>query len=594
MRLKALECAVFSSLLLAACSGDSRSGDELDSGMVEPDAALAAPDASAGEVDAELPDLGCKSHAECGPNVCDPETRECVQCVGDSDCALGNVCSEHACVPGCNAEQACAGQESCCEGTCIDTQSDELNCGQCGEACEVRPHVLTSCESSACAYICEEGFADCNGEAADGCEHNVTELGDCACEPLATRSCYDGAGGTLGVGACKGGISTCDASGLFWGPCEGQVLPAPEQCANQVDEDCNGTPDDVPDVDGDGFTVCEGDCCETTEQCPEPAKVNPAAHDFPGDELDDDCSGSAASVMATCSSAQKFADVTALNAAQAMDICQTTTAQGVSPGLLSASFVQPDGSAPSQAMSTSLQNWQTAVMTAYGVSEPRFGDTLFGLSNGRMRGSSDAGFVSPDTSLGHEHATTSGPIAAYLAVHGGGLPALSLCGGGCPTGTGIKDAAVLKLQLKVPSNAQGFSFDFRFFSYEYWQYQCTQYNDHFLVLLDSNAAGLPSDKNIASAANGSSITVTSNLITSCAAKGCMTCPHGTGDLYGTGMSTLGGATAWKRVSAPVVPGETITLHFMIFDVGDQTMDSHVLLDRFTWLKDSVTFQDLTP
>jgi hypothetical protein len=31
-----------------------------------------------------------------------------------------------------------------------------------------------------------------------------------------------------------------------------------------------------------------------------------------------------------------------------------------------------------------------------------------------------------------------------------------------------------------------------------------------------------------------------------------------------------------------VPGETVTLEFLLFDVGDGTHDSSVLLDDFRW------------
>jgi hypothetical protein len=44
----------------------------------------------------------------------------------------------------------------------------------------------------------------------------------------------------------------------------------------------------------------------------------------------------------------------------------------------------------------------------------------------------------------------------------------------------------------------------------------------------------------------------------------------------------GGATKWLFTDAPVVPGETMQIEFMIFDVSDTTLDSLVLLDNFTW------------
>jgi hypothetical protein len=38
----------------------------------------------------------------------------------------------------------------------------------------------------------------------------------------------------------------------------------------------------------------------------------------------------------------------------------------------------------------------------------------------------------------------------------------------------------------------------------------------------------------------------------------------------------------------VVPGEIITLRFGIWDSGDGTIDSAVLLDNFAWSPDTVT------
>jgi len=44
----------------------------------------------------------------------------------------------------------------------------------------------------------------------------------------------------------------------------------------------------------------------------------------------------------------------------------------------------------------------------------------------------------------------------------------------------------------------------------------------------------------------------------------------------------GGGTAWLINEAPVVPGETIDLEFIIADAGDSNVDSTVLLDYFRW------------
>ena len=48
------------------------------------------------------------------------------------------------------------------------------------------------------------------------------------------------------------------------------------------------------------------------------------------------------------------------------------------------------------------------------------------------------------------------------------------------------------------------------------------------------------------------------------------------------MSTSGGGTSWLTSQAPVAAGEVISLEFLIWDTGDESYDSSVLLDNFTW------------
>ncbi len=49
-----------------------------------------------------------------------------------------------------------------------------------------------------------------------------------------------------------------------------------------------------------------------------------------------------------------------------------------------------------------------------------------------------------------------------------------------------------------------------------------------------------------------------------------------------GLMGIGGATRWLTTTAPVIPGETITLRFAVFDEEDYIIDSAVLLDNFRW------------
>ena len=65
------------------------------------------------------------------------------------------------------------------------------------------------------------------------------EGGGSACGPSQTRDCYSGAEQTAGIGACRSGTQTCNADET-WGTCEGEVLPAQEDCFEPDDEDCSG------------------------------------------------------------------------------------------------------------------------------------------------------------------------------------------------------------------------------------------------------------------------------------------------------------------------------------------------------------------
>jgi hypothetical protein len=54
----------------------------------------------------------------------------------------------------------------------------------------------------------------------------------------------------------------------------------------------------------------------------------------------------------------------------------------------------------------------------------------------------------------------------------------------------------------------------------------------------------------------------------------------------------GGSTGWLTTTAPVNPGEEITLHFSIWDTGDHAWDSTVLMDNFRWSAQTATIQTL--
>ncbi|MFO0755416.1 MAG: choice-of-anchor L domain-containing protein [Byssovorax sp.] len=490
---------------------------------------------------------------------------------------------------GCNDDSDCGSGASCCIGACHDLAVDTSHCGGCDTACTPAPHATVACEGGLCVTgTCEPGYADCNASLLDGCEQNILDGEPCACTPGESKPCYNGGPGTLGVGVCHEGVRTCDADGLAWGDCVGQELPGVELCDNGVDEDCNGVADDVADVDGDGWTICDGDCYENNigGTLPAPNLVNPGAFEILNNLVDDDCDPSTPDQgpAVTCSDGPLISPVSPDDLRKALDLCQLTE---IDPplaqkkwGVLGASFLLADGSAPSAAQLAAIQAQQTAVLTHFGDGIlTHKGATMAGLSTGKMRDAMAPDFVAngPGTDLG----SSSSPPASYLAAHNGALPASAGCNGACPSGAGAFDSVRLHITLRVPTNAVSFSYDFRFLTAEYGAHLCSPYNDAFITLLDTKAPGMPADRNIAFDALGSPVLVNDVFFESCVSQGCNTCPLGPGALAGTGME-LGGGTPWLTNDAPIKAGEIAQIDWMIFDVTDGSGDSHVLLDNFRW------------
>ncbi|XXX73079.1 fibrinogen-like YCDxxxxGGGW domain-containing protein [Sorangium sp. So ce134] len=83
-----------------------------------------------------------------------------------------------------------------------------------------------------------EGGSTASG--GGGASASAGEGGGGPCEPGTQEACYGGPPDTLNRGACRGGVRTCDDEGRGYGPCAGEVVPAPERCDTAEDEDCDG------------------------------------------------------------------------------------------------------------------------------------------------------------------------------------------------------------------------------------------------------------------------------------------------------------------------------------------------------------------
>ena len=575
---------------------------------------------------------GCTDGTDCSgstPN-CDKATNKCVACLADTDCTAGQICVQNACAQGCSATQPCVNTaETCCSASCHDLTLDLNNCGTCGTTCTVPLNASATCTTGACGMgACVGGFLDCNQSPLDGCEINSAVIPSCACTPGSTKSCYTGPAGTENKGVCKAGTQTCDSSGILWGPCLSQVVPSEEICANGIDEDCTGTADDVKDTDGDGWTKCNGDCCEDTSQCSVPNLVNPGAFEFAGNGVDDDCDGNIDNALTGCDFALASNSVTGLDYAKAIDLCQTTTETPPLAqkkwGVISANFYLASGAGTPSANARSIRS-------GFGNNlPPQLGSSMAVLSTGRAAAQAAPNNANPAWAAfqgGQNNGTNSGVPADWLAANGGNFPNTP----GCPAPQGgnvANDPIMLKIRVRVPTNAKSFSLKSYFFSSEYPEWVCSAFNDFFLTLLDSTfVAGPgetpnPNDKNLAfydpapagppyypvgvnlAYGNTGLFRACKNGTTGCgggSVGGVTNTCTGTTELVGTGFDILnppsqfindpgwcgtnnqaGGGTGWLNVAGNVKPGETVELRFVIWDTGDPWYDSVVLLDNFIW------------
>ncbi|MEZ4394616.1 MAG: hypothetical protein R3A48_26380 [Polyangiales bacterium] len=161
-------------------------------------------------------DEGCGAGGDAGPRGrCDVAQHACVECLADPDCGAGRLCVGAVCVPGCNGGQACPAGQSCCNGACAEVGTSTAHCGGCGTVCRT-PNGMPACQNGVCvAGMCADGFADCNNSNADGCEtalrDDVSNCGACgnACATPPRAAAATCVAGRCGF-TCESGFADCD------------------------------------------------------------------------------------------------------------------------------------------------------------------------------------------------------------------------------------------------------------------------------------------------------------------------------------------------------------------------------------------------
>lgn len=364
---------------------------------------------------------------------------------------------------------------------------------------------------------------------------------------------------------------------------------APDPC-DGVDQNCDGKIDEMYDLDQDGVTVCQGDCADNhantfpgarelvdgldndcdgiadnhTEQydddgdgwtedqgdCDDDEKfVNPGAvevqfkMDGTAEGVDNNCNGAIDEPMDPCDTGLDQND--AVSYARAIELCQH---------VLSASFEAPTDERARE------------IRTRYGTTyAPRAGQNFIVLASGIVADMMDPDYVAPQsgTNLGDDN------------VHAHPWPTAPT-GCGMPDPPQVNDYAEVRFEMLVPTNAQSFSFDFNFMSTEYPEWVCTTFDDTFIAYLESEMF----TGNISFDAMGNPVSINVAFFNVCTPPPA-SCT-GSAELAGTGYQQDGGGTGWLTTTAPVKPGEKVTLRFIIFDEGDHILDSAVIIDNFRW------------
>jgi hypothetical protein len=143
-------------------------------------------------------------------------------------CPVAQVCSAGAC------GVTCLGGTTLCGGKCVDTTNNPANCGSCGNACSL-PHAAALCANAACVIgQCLAGYGDCNKDATDGCEHNLTtdqnNCGACGnvCALTPQTASVTCVASSCAVAACTPGYGDCN--GTYADGCEVNLLNDPLNC----------------------------------------------------------------------------------------------------------------------------------------------------------------------------------------------------------------------------------------------------------------------------------------------------------------------------------------------------------------------------
>ena len=196
---------------------------------------------------------GCETSLKDSTDNCGACGAKCTNDHGTTTCATGSAGTK--CSPSCGAGFAdCNGNPA--DGCEVATTTEVNNCGACGKVCALA-HATAACTNSICTIAtCQTDWADCNNDPSDGCETNLptsaTHCGTCSNACNTTNGTASCAAGQCGI-TCVAGFANCDANAS--NGCEVNL--------NTSVDNCNACKNVCPDQPN-GTAICRSGVCGLT------------------------------------------------------------------------------------------------------------------------------------------------------------------------------------------------------------------------------------------------------------------------------------------------------------------------------------------
>jgi hypothetical protein len=196
-------CETDTSTSLAHCGGCNRACESRPNTAARCEAGRCGYTCTPGFADCDgVESNGCEVDIRASTDHCGGCGLRCDPANATARCEMGRC-----------AVGACAADFGDCDGNATngceaDLRSTLAHCGACGRGCASAPNSLVVCAARSCQRVCATGFADCDGDASNGCEVD-TRTSNAHCGGCGMACANVGGAVACTAGACA--VTRCDA-----------------------------------------------------------------------------------------------------------------------------------------------------------------------------------------------------------------------------------------------------------------------------------------------------------------------------------------------------------------------------------------------